>query len=608
MKNRKQGIVVLLIVFTLALAACDGNPSGGRDTDEDEGQVGGGDPGGVPSTLSGTITISPEGPLELGAVLSANYTGTETVSYQWKRGTENTGGDSNEYTTDKSGSYTVTVSADGFVSKTSDAVIVMSHPIIVEEGSTLREKLTWISLNGDSYSTYVIVLSADEIQQTMWLSYPGNITIIFNGGEEERFLLWKLTVSDSITMILDNNITLHGHPEGIGGAEPMVRVNSGGTFEMREGSKIIDGGNGVYVANNGTFTMYGGTISGNKANNGGGVYVNGGTFTMNGGEISGNKCNSGGGVYVNEGTFIMNGGKITGNTNDLTNAANTFGGGVHVAENGTFTMNGGEISNNKTNKGGGGVFGSFTMNGGTICDNIVSAGDGGGVYVYSYRGTFIMTGGTICGNTATSINNDSKGGGVFLPQSAAFTMTGGEISGYNRAWYGGGVNNEWGTFTMTDGKISGNGGITDGGGVYILGGTNTMDGGEISGNTASRHGGGLYVRTTTFTMTGGVISGNKTTATSSSESPGGGGVYVAPSYNVSVKNIFRIVTGTVYGEDGGDLSNTVGYIIMGSIANGAAILGDAERGTFSGETWIKTGSLNGSNTTVRVVNGELVDM
>ena len=52
MKNRKQGIVVLLIVFTMALTACDGNPNGGRDTDEDEGPVGGGDPGGVPSTLS----------------------------------------------------------------------------------------------------------------------------------------------------------------------------------------------------------------------------------------------------------------------------------------------------------------------------------------------------------------------------------------------------------------------------------------------------------------------------------------------------------------------------------------------------------------------------
>jgi len=65
-----------------------------------------------------------------------------------------------------------------------------------------------------------------------------------------------------------------------------------------------------------TFTMNGGTISGNtNRNSGGGVCVFGGraTFTMSGGTISGNTAASGGGVYVFDGgTFTKTGGTIYG--------------------------------------------------------------------------------------------------------------------------------------------------------------------------------------------------------------------------------------------------------------------------------------------------------
>ncbi|MDE7194028.1 MAG: hypothetical protein K2O14_08670, partial [Oscillospiraceae bacterium] len=93
-------------------------------------------------------------------------------------------------------------------------------------------------------------------------------------------------------------------------------------------------GGGVYVVTSGTFTMYGGTISGNTATNGGGVYVNDyGTFTMKDGTISGNTATtSGGGVYFSEGTFTMSGGTIAGNT------AGDEGGGVRLFD--TATLNG----------------------------------------------------------------------------------------------------------------------------------------------------------------------------------------------------------------------------------------------------------------------------
>ena len=61
--------------------------------------------------------------------------------------------------------------------------------------------------------------------------------------------------------------------------------------------------------------MYGGTITGNKAEQtngtayGGGVYINKGTFTMSGGEITKNTATVGGGGVLNDsGQFTMSAG------------------------------------------------------------------------------------------------------------------------------------------------------------------------------------------------------------------------------------------------------------------------------------------------------------
>ena len=90
-------------------------------------------------------------------------------------------------------------------------------------------------------------------------------------------------------------------------------------------------GSGVYVSGTGVFHMYGGSITNNTADNGGGVYMGGenSKFNMYGGEISGNTATvSGGGVSVSGGTFTMSGGRITGNK----------GSGVFVNDNTTFTV------------------------------------------------------------------------------------------------------------------------------------------------------------------------------------------------------------------------------------------------------------------------------
>jgi hypothetical protein len=78
----------------------------------------------TPANLSGTITISPNSGIILGTQLTATYSGSETVSYQWKNGATNVGTNSNNFKPTAGGSYTVTVSATNYNSKTSDHVTV----------------------------------------------------------------------------------------------------------------------------------------------------------------------------------------------------------------------------------------------------------------------------------------------------------------------------------------------------------------------------------------------------------------------------------------------------------------------------------------------------
>ena len=196
-----------------------------------------------------------------------------------------------------------------------------------------------------------------------------------------------------------------------------IKLANGGSFTLSDckGTGRIthaDGltGTGVYLDPNGTFTMYGGSISGNSAaEKGGGVYMDRGTFRMLGGSVSGNKAKYGGGVYVYSGGFTLSGGTVSGNSSD------EDGAGVYTA--GTFNMTGGSVSGNFTTdaavtgyatKRGGGVYAAdvFNMSGGTISDN-TAAEYGGGVYVI-LSAACTITGGTISGNTS----GNSKGGGV----------------------------------------------------------------------------------------------------------------------------------------------------------------------------------------------------
>ncbi len=177
---------------------------------------------------------------------------------------------------------------------------------------------------------------------------------------------------------------------------------------------------------NGTrFNMYGGSITGNTAKYGGGVYIErakgeGGIFNLYGGVISGNTANDAGGGVGTSGrysAFTMYDGEITNNT------AGTDGGGVSSAS-AKFIMNGGSITGNTAATGGGVSVGShgstdFTMNGGVIKNNRAST-NGGGVYmVGKLRSCTFTLNGTpdISGNTKDGVANN-----VYLSSGAVITV------------------------------------------------------------------------------------------------------------------------------------------------------------------------------------------
>lgn len=329
---------------------------------------------------------------------------------------------------------------------------------IKQEGNTLKiGDKSWAPTKGSNDTFYILPTGTyylgSDISPEYTIKIENNVTLCLNGH--------KITAADGMDAIYMT-----------GGSFTLTDCKGVGTI-THASSKT---GRGVYVSS-GTFNMYGGSITGNKAQDaqgrGGGVYVysGSGTFNMYGGSITGNRAtDDGGGVYKSgsNSSFNMYGGSITGNT------ANSYGGGVYV-DGGGFTMSGGTIGGTKTGEtntatyGGGGVYAkaNFKMTGGSITGNETNRG--GGVCVGN--GTFTMTDGSITGNNA------AYGGGVYTANE--FKMSGGSITGNNAyksdytSTFGGGVCVGNGIFTVS-GEVT----VTD----NTKGGTKGADG-KFTGDT-----------------------------------------------------------------------------------------------------------------------------
>ena len=242
-----------------------------------------------------------------------------------------------------------------------------------------------------------------------------------------------------------------------------------------------------------------------------------------------------------------------------------YGGGICVQSPGgeLKISNGTTICGNKAFRGGGiYIYDSraFTMTGGEISDNIAT-GDGGGA-VYVVDATFDMSGGTITNCKATSTRSSSGGGGIY--NAGMLTISGGTISDCVAAVNGGGIYNN-----VSDASI-----------------TSTITNCEISGcktaSTATSYGfgGGIYNASGTLELTDVTITGENNI--DNPDARCGGGIFNKGSLNITrgkISNCTSIIGGGVYNSlgtlkiTGGTISNCIsegnggGIVVSGNSTN-----------------------------------------
>ena len=245
------------------------------------------------------------------------------------------------------------------------------------------------------------------------------------------------------------------------------------------------GGGGIFFTNytNGaTLTIIGGSIEGNNARNfnGGGIYITtdrddyvNGTLTLkDGARISGNSAENGGGVAVNSAKLIIESGCTIGGEQDYdgmdtnkTKGNKTLsggkGGGIYVGKKAECTIKKGvTIQHNTANAN------NTTLNG------------GGGIYVGDPESTAETNMGTLIVegtadkpvNIKDCITNDNSGAGGGIYSQGKVTLTHARISGCKAPDSGG-----------------------TGGGIFVRNGQCTMIDSEISACVAQGAGGGVYV-------------------------------------------------------------------------------------------------------------------
>jgi uncharacterized repeat protein (TIGR02543 family) len=185
MKKNKLRIIIAITVIMVTLiamifTACEQPVSGGTK----------------PLDLSGTVSISPNDNVETGTLLTANYSGNETITeWQWKQVDSDIVLETGiNFTPNAAGTYTVTASAEGFKSKTSDAVSVTAKvegPIItITFDSTGGTEVDPITVAAGTTITLPAAPTKEDYIFTHWLldgqrytaeqSYTANEAVSFS--------------------------------------------------------------------------------------------------------------------------------------------------------------------------------------------------------------------------------------------------------------------------------------------------------------------------------------------------------------------------------------------------------------------------------------------
>ncbi|GHV96398.1 hypothetical protein AGMMS50293_27180 [Spirochaetia bacterium] len=590
------------------------------------------------SDLSGDITISPDSDVTTGTELTATYSGSETVTYQWiKDGTAIFGETNQTYTPTETGSYTVTVSAAGYQSKTSAAVTVtgatlpdLSGDITIspDSGVTTGTELT-ATYSGSETVTYQWIKDGTaidgEINQTYTPSEAGSytVTVSASGYQSKTSAAVTVPITESYTVTFDvdggSAVDAQTITEGGKATRPTADpTKSGFSFDNWYTTNAFATLYDFDAAVNSNITIYAKWLSLEAAKAELQTAIDAATATKNAARVTATAWVEG---TLASGTYIANGSgdalpvglyylaadptvayttAITTATTalstaatvadvdaakaDLATATSTFETVLASATQGTLGLAArvAAASTGTTIY----LYGDENIAGITTTVNITLEGVGGERTITLSSNGFMFrvnTGSSLTLNANVTLKGKSGNNEAVVLvgyTTSTFTMNAGsKITGNSNSGDGGGVRVA-GTFNLDGGTISGNTASISGGGVNINSGTFNLSSGTISGNTANGAGGGVSITTSggVFNQSGGTISGNKANTS-------GGGVYVPSSASAK----FYMAGGTITADNTANNGRA-----LYKQANGVAKYGTAtEEGDFIVGTATTVGSSNG---------------
>lgn len=201
----------------------------------------------------------------------------------------------------------------------------VTNPLVSTAGATSSEESAVDKLKL-AISRGVDAQLTEDIEITQTLYVERSMTIDLNGH------VLKMTgdgsvlkVSDRATLTITDSRPQNPH------TGPYARLPAGGVITGGEGTNvtgIYNVGGAVFLENDTTLKLEGGTLTGNSGSS---IYIGGATFVMSGGTITGEI-----GVRSLLGTFKMTGGRITGCSDRgvyVYNGNMTMSGTAYIGEN-----------------------------------------------------------------------------------------------------------------------------------------------------------------------------------------------------------------------------------------------------------------------------------
>lgn len=314
---------------------------------------------------------------------------------------------------------------------------------------------------------------------------------------------------------LKPGVSLHGAGIGraiiTGGDRDTVVRAQGGAIDgsvVIEGFTVIagrssEGGGGIDIRDGASPTIRDNLITANRSGNnatqgyGGGVYVSGGAPLITGNIFSHNYASWGGGAIA-----VANAANATvANNYIIDNEAYQYGGGISI-QNAAPSLSGNTVISNTAYYGGGvDMYSARPDLTGNVIANNLAALHGGGVFMRNQSAA------TLSANTVVSNTANYLGGGVYMDRSPA-TLIGNAVTN-NTADSGGGVYVDRSAASLVNNTITDNNASFCGAGVFLNTAPATISGNQIAANNATVGGGGLAVRGSAWpTVKGNIIADN----------------------------------------------------------------------------------------------------